>query len=129
MNRHNKNKIKGYICTFGLYDYYTDGTNVYYDSASTPSVVHVSSGYPQGRWECTVQHWNHYKVRSEGLPQIVRAVPGQDAVLLVDERMQTIDAIPADPFPETTAEAVERIEKKHNVKVSNWDPVVRLFIL
>jgi hypothetical protein len=52
--------IKGYIGVKDGFYYYTDGKDVYRTSDYSP-VADVTTGYPvSGRWECTVEHWNHY---------------------------------------------------------------------
>jgi hypothetical protein len=38
--------------------FYSTGTDVY--RAPINSVPDVTTGYVQGRWECTVEHWNRY---------------------------------------------------------------------
>lgn len=38
--------------------YWTNGKDVF--RASVHSAVDVSTGFVQGRWESTVEHWNHY---------------------------------------------------------------------
>jgi hypothetical protein len=38
--------------------YWTDGTNVFRSPIS--NAKDVATGYTLGRWESTVEHWNHY---------------------------------------------------------------------
>lgn len=61
--------IRGFISIskFGLI-YYTDGKNVY--RATPGTVIDCISGYLQGRWECSVAHWNYFCKSVYEMPSI-----------------------------------------------------------
>jgi hypothetical protein len=68
----NANTIRGYIGTSesGLI-YYHDGRDVY--RASPGTVADVTTGYLQGRWECSLRHWNRYCTAIYGMPAVALA--------------------------------------------------------
>lgn len=58
-----------------------DGRNVYRCAAG--NVVDTRTGYLQGRWECTLIHWNRSAHALYDLPAVPEAVPGVSAVTTV----------------------------------------------
>lgn len=68
-------KVKGEVFRDGDFVYYAAGGNVYRDKLSSPSVPDAITGYLQGRWESSVEHWNHFAPRM-GRPIINYGVKG-----------------------------------------------------
>jgi hypothetical protein len=53
-------KVQGFVwydAACGMV-YYQDGKDVF--AAWEGSAVDVTTGYLQGRWECSIGHWNRY---------------------------------------------------------------------
>lgn len=61
---------KGYIGTSGCLIYFTNGHDVFRVPAASPGVPDIIGGYLQGRWECTVTHWNRFCEAVYSLPPI-----------------------------------------------------------
>ena len=60
--------VKGYIGTVNDLIYYHDTSDVY--RATLGTVPDCRTGYLQGRWECSLAHWNHYSHIRNGLSQV-----------------------------------------------------------
>lgn len=52
-------EVKGLVGIAGNEYFFTDGRDIY--RASKDSVVDTRTGFPQGRWECSVEHWRRYR--------------------------------------------------------------------
>lgn len=125
-----KQTVKGYVGEQNGAVYYCDLSNVYRAQINALPVPDARTGYLQGRWECSVSHWNQYRDACyPGMPKIAWATMGQSHILLVNEKMERIDAIIPDPFPESMAEAVDRMENKHGIRIVNFDREKGLFML
>jgi hypothetical protein len=69
--RMNTNELpKGYLGEQNGLVYFHDGRDVY--RAPRSNVVDVRTGYLQGRWECTVEHWNRFAQAVYGLPLVTK---------------------------------------------------------
>lgn len=60
--------VKGFIGELNKLIYYTDGQDVF--RAPFSNVVDTQTGYLQGRWECSVAHWNRHDFARMGLPKV-----------------------------------------------------------
>lgn len=62
--------VKGLIGKSREMIYFHDDQNVFRVPALSPGVADVRTGYLQGRWECSIEHWNRYCDSVYNLPKV-----------------------------------------------------------